>query len=676
MKESLDRTETYMPLTPRIRRHRAAIRSAHSRTAPPCAVRLPAVLAAGILAALFFAACGSAEGGPAGVPPGEIGGLTKQSAGDTWAALTWTDPADDDIKHIEITWTPGGGTPLYVPKSLSENPNGAVITGLTPGTPYTVTVKVVNNSGSSSSVSSPLYLSAGGGYPRPVEDLAAVSGDGQVTLNWTNPAGIDHIRITGGPEPLMNISPGTQTVTITGLTNERFRVFTVWTVDSLGGETPSNITVALSPGGILASINNYAAGNPGAGDTTANPVPLTESFELSSDSWKDILNAIDAAGKYVTLDLLGCSRGTHTTGGGLYTDGRFDPLPGNQEGKYKIVSLTLPDPTVSIGERVFQGWTSLTLVRLPASLTTIGANPFTLCRSLTGITVDGANPNYKSQDGMLLNKAGTAVIACPPSKSGGITTLSSVTSAGAYAFYGCSFLTSVSLPAATSIGDYAFYGCTNLTTVDLSLAASIGDRAFYGCSSLASVSLPAAASIGEYAFRDCSSLTTVNLSASLTSVRDNSFIGCRSLTGITVAAANPNYKSQSGMLLEKDGSAWTLVAYPGAAGAVTVSTVGGLPVKSIGNNAFYGCTGLTSVTLPSVESIGAYAFFDTGPAPLTLTLPKAAPSVAGSGSSASYPKDVTVKTPLPRTGYDLTWKDDFKRNFGTDADISLTIQNL
>lgn len=42
-----------------------------------------------------------------------------------------------------------------------------------------------------------------------------------------------------------------------------------------------------------------------------------------------------------------------------------------------------------------------------------------------------------------------------------------VTSIGDYAFYGCTSLTSVDLPAVTSIGEYAFYGCTSLTSVIL-----------------------------------------------------------------------------------------------------------------------------------------------------------------------------------------------------------------
>ena len=60
-----------------------------------------------------------------------------------------------------------------------------------------------------------------------------------------------------------------------------------------------------------------------------------------------------------------------------------------------------------------------------------------------------------------------------------------VTSIGAFAFYGCTGLASIDIPASvTSIGERAFYG-TDLTSVEIPASVtSIGERAFYYCTGL------------------------------------------------------------------------------------------------------------------------------------------------------------------------------------------------
>ena len=82
------------------------------------------------------------------------------------------------------------------------------------------------------------------------------------------------------------------------------------------------------------------------------------------------------------------------------------------------------------------------------------------------------------------------------------------------------------------------------------------------------------------------------------------FDGCTGLTSIVVDASNPVYSSQDGVLYNK--AKTMLIQYPGgkSGGFIIPGSV-----TSIGDYAFYGCTGLTSVTIPdSVTSIGDGAF--------------------------------------------------------------------
>ena len=83
---------------------------------------------------------------------------------------------------------------------------------------------------------------------------------------------------------------------------------------------------------------------------------------------------------------------------------------------------------------------------------------------------------------------------------------------GDYAFYGCSGLTSLTIPSSvTSIGDAAFYDCSSLTSLTIpSSVTSIGEAAFSGCSGLTSLTIPSSVtSIGNYAFKGCSGLTSI-----------------------------------------------------------------------------------------------------------------------------------------------------------------------
>ena len=286
--------------------------------------------------------------------------------------------------------------------------------------------------------------------------------------------------------------------------------------------------------------------------------------------------------------------------------------------------------SVILPQHVFQGCNFIS-VKISNSVTSIGDDAFYGCSGLASITIPG-----------------------------------SVTSIGNSAFSGCSGLTSITIPSSvTSIGDRAFSSCSGLTSITISNSvASIGDWAFYGCSGLTSITIPnSVASIGNYAFSSCSGLTSITISSSVTSIGNSAFSSCSGLTSITIPSSvtsignyafncsgltsikvesgNKKYDSRNSCNAIIETSSNTLIA-----GCKTTTIPNS--VTSIGNSAFYYCSGLTSITIPnSVTSIGDDAF--RGCSGLTsITIPSSVTSIGNSAfgycsglTSITIPNSVT-----------------------------------
>ena len=146
-----------------------------------------------------------------------------------------------------------------------------------------------------------------------------------------------------------------------------------------------------------------------------------------------------------------------------------------------------------------------------------------------------------------------------------------VTSLG-NSFYGCSSLTSITIPSSvTSLDRLCFSGCSSLTSITIpSSVTSLGRSCFSGCSSLTSITIPSSViSLGEYCFDSCSGLTSVSIPSSVTSLGECCFYGCSRLSSVTIPSS----------------------------------------VTSLGRSCFPACTGLTSITIPSsVTSLGSSCF--------------------------------------------------------------------
>ena len=180
-----------------------------------------------------------------------------------------------------------------------------------------------------------------------------------------------------------------------------------------------------------------------------------------------------------------------------------------------------------------------------------------------------------------------------------------VTSIGLYAFADCENLASVTIPnSVTSIAEMAFFSCFRLPAITIpNSVTTICQGAFFCCSGLTSLTIPkSVTSIGSQAFESCCGLTSLTIPSSVTSIGHSAFEDC-GLSSIVVESGNSNYDSRDNCNAIIETATNKLVV--GCDNTVIPNGV-----TSIGDWAFTGCDGLTSVTIPnSVTTIGNSAFY-------------------------------------------------------------------
>ena len=126
---------------------------------------------------------------------------------------------------------------------------------------------------------------------------------------------------------------------------------------------------------------------------------------------------------------------------------------------------------------------------IPAGVTSCATYFVDGSSQLQEISVDAANPNYSSANGILYNKAKTQLIRCPEGFGSDMRPQNfpnSLKIIGPYAFDSCKKLTSIQLPfGVNTVSNYAFRYCTGLVAMSVpSSVSSWGNYVLTGSTSL------------------------------------------------------------------------------------------------------------------------------------------------------------------------------------------------
>ncbi len=323
-----------------------------------------------------------------------------------------------------------------------------------------------------------------------------------------------------------------------------------------------------------------------------------------------------------------------------------------------LSSIEIPDNVTSIAEYAFSGCSGLKSITLPDGITSISKGTFSSC-GITSVEIPAS----------VASIGDFAFDDCVSLKSVNFAKGSQLVTIGNQSFYKCAGLKSITIPKnVAAIGRWAFSGCHMLENI----AVESGNTAYHSsgncliatasktlrltCKNSVIPTDDSVTRIAEDAFDTGGNLVSLTIPENITSIADDAFGPCFKLVQITNLStidlkqhrlslkSNPGQEIRTAVhipfsnKLHTDAEGYVsyqvddtvyFLDYIGDSVALDLSNKGfdaiykralyerhdiksiaiSASVTSIGNHAFWNCTGLTSIEIPaSVTSIGEWAF--------------------------------------------------------------------
>ena len=206
-----------------------------------------------------------------------------------------------------------------------------------------------------------------------------------------------------------------------------------------------------------------------------------------------------------------------------------------------LTQINIPEGVTSIADDTFLMCRSLTRLTIPDSVTTIEGNPFRYMSA--EIQVSPENPTISVIDGVVFNKDGTRLIACPCNKASAYEIPDGVLEIGIHAFQNCNDLTYVIIPDSVAAiegnpFDYAQLELKlspenpNFSLIDGVLFDQTGTKllVYPGAKVGDTYEIPeGTAEIGGFAFTGCQQLSSVTVPESVTTIASSAFWNCEDL---------------------------------------------------------------------------------------------------------------------------------------------------